>query len=62
MFEYLQLRESNSQDITGLTVNLYLSLTTFLIYRFFVFLTFFGEIFENRALHAGSMTFTSKWT
>ena len=31
MFEYLQLWESNSQEITGLVVNLYLSLNTFLV-------------------------------
>ena len=30
--------------------------------RFFVFLTVFCEIYENRALHAGSITFTSNWT
>ena len=40
MFEHLQLRESYSQEITGLIVNLYLSLNTFLIDRFFVFLIF----------------------
>ena len=42
MLEYLW--ESNSQDLAGLIVN------TFLIDRFFIFLTFF-EIFENRAPH-----------
>ena len=59
--QYLQLRESNSQEITGLVVNLYLSLNTFLIDRFFVFLTvfFFAKFL---ALHAGSITFTSNWT
>ena len=45
-FEYLW--EFNSQEITGLIVNLYLN--TFLIDCFFVYLTVqFYEIFENRA-------------
>ena len=49
MFEYLW--ESNSQEITGLIVNLYLY--TFLIDRFFVFLTvfFFWRNFKKPLIH-----------
>ena len=63
--KYLQLWESNFQEITGLIMNLYLSLSTFLTTESsysFSFFFFLCEILEKRALHAGSINFTSKWT